>query len=156
MKNKTKTYVLLASVLAIWGTITYKIINGLNPDTPEITATEFNQTFNPKPPTSIDTFTIKDIDRDPFLGTLSKKETKKLSNSKIQSYSNGIKNFPIVVFNGVVKKQNAKEQIFVLSINNKQQLMKRGQVIDSVTLVKGNKSEIVIRYHQKLQTIKRE
>jgi len=86
--NKKKTYILLVTVLAIWGTIGYKIINGINP--------------------------------------------------------------------GLVKKQNSAEKVFVVNINNKQYLLKQGQTIDSVTLVKGNTKQIVMRYQNKLQTVKRQ
>lgn len=154
MKNKTKTYLLIAAVLGIWGTITFKIINGINPDAPEIAQLDFDETFNPKTIKKSESFTIESLDRDPFLGTLS--NNKKKSSKTIQKFTKKDDKFPSVLFNGIVKKQNTSNQVFVISINNTQHLLKKGQKVDSITLVKGNEKEIVIRFKKRLQTIKRQ
>lgn len=151
--NKTKTYLLLVVVLAIWGTIGYKIINGINSNTPELKVQEFNVSFNPKINPKIDTFSIQKTNKDPFLGTL----TSKLIKGKAKTISKDKKTeyYPVVSFSGVVKKQNTSDQIFVVSINNQQYLLKKGQKADSVTLINGNIKAIIVKYKNKSQSISR-
>jgi len=63
---------------------------------------------------------------------------------------------PLISYSGLVKKQSTSNQVFVVTINNNQFLLKKGQIADSATLVKGNDKEIVIRYDKKNQIIKRQ
>ena len=76
---------MLVAVLGIWGTIAYKIVNGLSPDEVEVTPQNFDVAFNPKQPKQTDTFSINAIERDPFLGNLS--SNKQTSKSAIKSSS---------------------------------------------------------------------
>jgi len=154
LKNKTKTYLLLAAVLGVWGIIGYKIVNGLSPDISEITEQEFTTTFKPKANTEAEKFFIQNTERDPFLGTLVNKR-KSLSTSKTNKQKS-LENLPVITYGGLVKKQNTSDQVFVININNKQYLLKKNQVVDSVTLIRGNAKEIVVRYNNKSQTIKRQ
>ena len=78
MKTKKKTYLLLVLVVAVWGTIGYKVVSALNPELPEIKQQSFVENINFKIDTKVDTFSVKLVNRDPFLGTLLKKEVKKL------------------------------------------------------------------------------
>jgi hypothetical protein len=156
LKNKTKTYLLLAAVLGIWGTIGYRVMSGVNPTISEVKEDNFDMVFNPKSNTEIDTFSIQSLDRDPFLGTLSNAKKAKHSNIKKEPLKRIIGNMPSITYSGLVKKQSTSNQVFVVTINNNQFLLKKGQIADSITLVKGNDKEIVIRYHKKNQTIKRQ
>ena len=151
MKNKTKTYILLIAVLGLWGTIAYKILTSLNPKLPEIQERELAVNFNPKGNTSIDTFSVKLMDRDPFLGTLSSKSKPKVQITKKKPLSPWIP----ISYQGVIKSQNPKEQVFVLSINGKGQLLKKGQQIDSITLLRGNSKAVVLRYKNQQKSFKR-
>ena len=85
MKTKKKTYVLLILVVAVWATIGYKVVSALNPDVPEVELNNFATNTNFKMDTKIDTFSIHTVNRDPFLGTLKKKELKKKSGTKKNS-----------------------------------------------------------------------
>jgi len=156
LKNKYKTYLLLVAVLGIWGTIGYKLLNGLSSDETEITNQNFDVAFNPKEQKAIDTFSIQEVQRDPFLGTLSSTKKAKVSNSR----SNVTKKASIkqrkIIYEGLVKKQNSSDQVFVITIENEQYLLKKGQIADSVKLVRGNSKEIIILHRNKRQTIKRQ
>lgn len=154
MKNKTKTYILLATVLVVWGTIGYKFVNGLSPDISEIAQQDFDVTFKPKTNIKSDTFSIKNVERDPFLGTLTSTKKRKVSSKKTTPEPKV--NSPIITYGGIIKKQNSSDQVFVVNINENQYLLKQGQVADSVKLVKGNTKEVVVRYNNKSQTIKRQ
>lgn len=153
MKNKTKTYILLTAVLGIWGTVAYKIVNGISPDQPEVTKQNFDVAFNPKQQKLIDTFSIKPVARDPFLGTLSTKKKILKQTKKIKAAVPDVK-MPTITYGGLIQRQQSKAKIFVVNINNKQYLLKQGQTTANVKLVKGSKSSIVVRFNGKNQTIK--
>lgn len=139
LKTKKKTYVLLALVIAIWGTIAFKIVSALNPEIPELQQQSYVVNSSFKVDTKIDTFSIKTVNRDPFLGTLLKKESKKTIKKKkpIQWKS--------ISYHGSIKKNKA-EQIFIITINGKQHVLKKGQTKDSITLTYGNKKSVTLRY----------
>lgn len=151
MNSKAKTYTLLAIVICIWGYIGYKILSKLNPELPEVANENEIVSFTPKKNVEIDTFSIQTVDRDPFLGTLSFKNTKKTRSKS----SNGKKAPPTrsISYKGLIKKQQSKEQIFVIDIDNKQYLLKQSQTVDSVKLIRGNAKSIVVRFNNKTQTI---
>ena len=152
MKNKHKTYVLIAAVLVIWGVIAYKISSGLHQNESPLIDTVKNQPFVPRSPIEMDTFSIQNIDRDPFLGTFSKppKKTKKPVFVPPQP-----KSLKQIRYSGIVQKTHGKTPVFVVTINNRQYVLKKGQTVDSVTLVSGNANKIVVRYNRQLRTIKR-
>jgi hypothetical protein len=147
--------VLLVAVLGIWGAIGYRVVSGVSSTISEVKQDNFDMVFNPKSNTEIDTFSIQSLERDPFLGTLTSIKSR-YSNIKKKSSTSVSDNMPSIIYSGLVKKQSTSNQVFVVTINNNQFLLKKGQIADSVTLVKGNDKEIVIRYHKKNQTIKRQ
>ncbi|WP_290698288.1 hypothetical protein [Lacinutrix sp.] len=156
MKNKTKTYILLVAVFGLWGTVAYKIFNGLNPEVLEIDTQEFNNTFKPKTIVESDTFSVKNVKIDPFLGTLYSNKKNNTTSKKIKPKVSNNKNLPKITFSGLIKKQNTTDQVFVLNINNRQYLLKKGQIADSVTVVSGNTKEVVVSYNSRSLTIKRQ
>jgi len=147
---------LLAAVLGIWGTIGFKMVNGLSPDLPEKRMQTFDVAFNPKTQTQTDTFSIKMIQRDPFLGTLTYKKNNSTATVKKTIKANTKTNQPKISYSGLIKKQSTSDQVFVVTIGNKQHLLKQGQIADSVRLVRGNSKEISVKYKNKYLTIKRQ
>lgn len=156
MKNKTKTYLLLIVVLGIWGTIGYKILNGLNPNIPQEIAQNMDMTFKPNQQITNEVFYITAIERDPFLGTLSNRKKRKSTAVNTIPKQKSIENNPSISYSGSIKKQNTSSEVFVISINNKQYLLKKGQTVDSIRLIRGNSKEVVVRYKNKSLTIKRQ
>lgn len=142
----------MVAVLAVWGTIGFKIINGLNPDTgpsnnpPPITE------FSPKPVTETDTFSIALLDRDPFLGTLV--NPKKITSVKKQQKAVQTP-LPPIVYGGLIKSKKDRSQIFVLTINGTQHLMRKGQTISEVKLIRGDEKLVLINYKGTSHTIKK-
>lgn len=128
----------------------------MSPDIAEVNKENFDVKFNPKSNTEIDTFSIKTIERDPFLGTLSvdRKKAKSVPNRKASNKN--LENEALVTYGGMIKKQNSSELVFVININSSQYLLKKGQIADSVKLVNGNEKTITIRYRNKNRTIKRQ
>ncbi|MDG5490653.1 hypothetical protein [Psychroserpens sp. SPM9] len=147
MKTKKKTYILLVLVLGVWGTFTYKLISGLNPDLPElnsqlpVAAKEF------KLDTKIDAFSISTVDKDPFLGTVLKKKRSKVIKSKQKTIA-----WRTIEYLGIVKGKNRKENVFIVSVDGKQCLFKSGESRDSMTLLYGNKNRVTLRYKNNNKT----
>jgi hypothetical protein len=153
LKNKTKTYVLLVAVLAIWGIIGFKILSTLNPDAPKMVAQDDTELISPKAILNTEIFTIQSAERDPFLGTLYAKK-------KINTYPKTIIPKEVfvwipVLYHGTVSIQNSKEKICVLSINGQQQIMKVGQEVNEVKLVKANNTEVLVSYKGKRKAIQK-
>lgn len=145
MKTKKKTYVLLVLVVAVWGTIGYKIVSALNPEIPEVQPQSFAENTNFRIDTKMDTFSVNIVNRDPFLGTLLIKETK----SPIRKKRKPIDWKP-VTYQGIIKQD--KEQIFIVSISGNQYLLKKGQTKDSITLAYGSDKSVTMRYKKQLKS----
>lgn len=143
---------LVAAVLIIWGGIAVKISSGLRQKEALVTETIQDQPFVPNIPIQIDSFSIQKIDRDPFLGTFYSppKKIKKPLQTPPKP-----KTLKQITYAGIVQKTNGNSPVFVVNVNNRQYLLKKGQTVDSVTLVRGTSNEIVVRYNRQLQTIKR-
>lgn len=152
MKNKTKTYLLLVTVLAIWGIIGFKIVSTLNPDVPKASLYNEQVAFNPEIKSEVDTFSVQIVNRDPFLGTLMVKKPK-VKTKSIKPKEPLV--WVPVIYQGNVNKQASKNKVFVVSINGVQHLMKKGQTIEGITLIKGNNTEIVVSYKGARKTINR-
>jgi hypothetical protein len=147
---------LLVAVIGVWGVVGYKIIIGLSPE--DITAVQqdnYEMTFIPKAKVEVDTFSIQILDRDPFLGTLIRKKNNISNNSNVLANKIALDSLPRISYNGMVKNQNASNQVFVINIDNNQYLLKKGQMAESVKLIVGNNQEIIVRVNNKNYTIKR-
>lgn len=152
MKNKTKTYTLLALVLGIWGIIGYRIVSTINPSTPDMVQQGFEVAFKPKATIEADTFSIQIVNRDPFLGTLLiKKKPKKTYKKPAQPKVVWLP----VLYHGSISKQNTKTKVFIVSINGQQNLMKIGQTIHEVKLIKGNSHNVTVTYKRARKTIQK-
>lgn len=151
MKNKAKTYLLLAAVLTIWGIIGFKIMSTLNPDAPEVNQQEDLVAFIPKNNMVLDTFSIQTAERDPFLGTLYVKK-QVLTKPKTSVPKETFEWIPIV-YHGTVSKQDSEEKIYVVSINGQQNILRVGQEINKVKLVSATSSEIIVSYNGAKKTI---
>ncbi|TXG34843.1 hypothetical protein [Seonamhaeicola maritimus] len=148
MKNKTKTYVLLAVVLGVWGVIGFKIFSFVNPKTPDVSKNNSEVAFTPKVNTELDTFSIQPSNRDPFLGNLYIKKKSIVKKNIIPE----VVWLPIT-YHGSLNKQSGKNKVFVVSINKKQSLMKLGQAVDGVKLLNGNTNKIIVSYKGNRKTI---
>ena len=155
MNSKIKTYILIGITLVVWGTIGYKFINGLNPE-PSKQAEQFNtEVFRPSAISKTEKFSIKNVKRDPFLGTFAGSKIKVPKTSKVKKTTQQPEKKVIITYGGLIKKQNSNNLVFVINIDSKQYLLKKGQTVENIKLIKGNSAEIVINHLNKVQTIKR-
>lgn len=132
--------------MAVWGTIGYKIVSALNPELPEVKPQNFVANLDYKVTTKTDTFSIKTVNRDPFLGTLLKKTVKKSIKKKKPIHWKSIS------YQGTIKQNKTKQQIFIVTINGSQYLLKKGQTKDSITLAYGNAKSVTLRYKNQLKS----
>lgn len=139
----------MVAVLGIWGVFGYKIIATLTPVQLEVVVPQSSISFKPKPTIENETFFIEPVLRDPFLGTI---KNKSLPTVKTNTKAAPLE-WPRIIYGGMVKKQNTNDQIFVLNISENQYLLKKGQRVNEVTLVRGNSKEIVVRYKNQPRTI---
>ena len=152
MKGKMKIYLLLAAFISIWGTIGIKIITTLNTKEPETAIIDIDTKFTPTNIQTVDTFSIKQIDRDPFLGTLASKKR-----NNIKPVVKRIKVvdtiYVPVKYYGVIAKQNSNDKVYVLTIEDQQYIMKPNQETKGVKLLKASKNEILVSYKGTKKTI---
>ena len=153
MKNKRNTYLLLASVVVIWGIIIVKMIGAVSPDSP-ITETRIVQTdFTPEPLEEQETFSISTHERDPFLGGFITPKTKKTSAKRRKPAPKPETPEISIRFSGMISGKTAKEAIFFVSVNNQRHIMKPGDEIQGVKLLKGTAKTIRVRYNGQFKTI---
>jgi hypothetical protein len=126
------------------------VVTGLDPDVPELALQERVNVKNVEFNTVIDTFSISKLDRDPFLGTITKKKTNVSTKPKRKPLA-----WQPVDYLGVIKTTHKKSRVFIVSINGKQYLLKRGQVKDSVTLLSGNDKSILLSYKGEQKKVSR-
>lgn len=150
LNNKLKTYLLLATVLIVWGVIALKINTGLQPIDDFKVVEPQNQSFRPVV-LKVDTFSIQKVDRDPFLGTLYRLPKKQKKPPRLPQP----KTLKQITYSGIVQNKGHKSPVFVVQINNRQYILKKGQTVDSVKLVRGTVDAIVVRQQKQLQTIQR-
>ena len=144
---------LLTVVLAVWGIIGFKIISTINPDAPEVSGQNIAINFNPKTTTLIDTFSVQTAERDPFLGTLSLKQKSKSTNTKSSTKIKSTVIWVPVLYHGAIAKQNSNTKVFVISIEGQQYVLKIGQEIKGVKLIRANPKEIIVSYKGVKKTI---
>lgn len=150
MHKNTKTYLLLAAVLLIWGIIGYRVFSG-NSDATEAEANFEKSALRSLPTQEKDTFSILADYRDPFLGTFPKKTVKKTKRSTKpkKALEPEIK----VQFTGLVTDKDSKQKIFFVSINGQQHLMGVKDEIQNVRLLSGTSTSISIWANGKTRTI---
>lgn len=139
---------LLVATLVVWGMIGYRIISTLTSEPLPIESNTRIVAFRPQTSMEIDTFSIQSVDRDPFLGTFKQKT---ISTKKTTTTPQVV--WPQITYGGLVKQQNTTAQIFVVNVNSNQYLLKKGQKIEDVALVKGNSKEVVLRFQNQTKTI---
>lgn len=139
----------MIATLSIWGIIGYKITTALNPEIPSQPGQQMQVNFKPESNTEKDTFSIEMVPRDPFLGTI----YRKANNSPARNTERSTVEWPQVTYAGVVKITNTKDQVFVVNINAKQYLLKKGQKMQEVVLLNGNSKEIIVKYKNQQKTI---
>ncbi|KZS40907.1 hypothetical protein AWE51_24195 [Aquimarina aggregata] len=148
LKGKKGLYILLPLVVFIWGAIIFQITDAFTDDDPEI-ANIGPIAFSKIESKERDRFSISDVTRDPFLGTVYK--PKKEPVKKVAQVKKTVINWPSIRYKGVVTGGNGATAIYLVEINGTDQLMKRKDVISEVKLTKGNSSWVQLQYKGKIK-----
>lgn len=150
MNKNTKTYLLLAAVILIWGIVIYKIVSA-GAEEPDIISNVAIDKLEPLASKERDTFSITAEYRDPFLGTMAKKKvktTKRTTKPKKppQPEIN-------IRYTGLITDQDTKSKIFFVSINGQQHLMSANDEVQKVRLLSGTESSIRVHYNGKTKSV---
>lgn len=156
MKNRKSIYILLPIVILIWGILIYQFFSVSTSDTVlQNTSSEFN--IKPFKVQERKTFFITIDYRDPFLGKVYSPQT-----IKIKKNTNKVKNkpkteeiiqWPTILYKGIVSDTKDKNKIYMLVINGKTCLMKKGSTENEVYLKDGDKESIYVKYKGNLDLI---
>jgi hypothetical protein len=170
MKGKKTTYLLLIAVLAVWGTIIYRIIEHRKPDiVPEYTYSVNSgseELFSDD-----DVYKLKLNYTDPFLKgnystTSQSKETAKAVNNQNNfrrrvlpqnsSVINEKVNWPEIKYSGLIINNNSSSQIGLLVIDNESFIMQSGDEQKEVKLEKLYPDSVSVKFGEELKTIVKE
>jgi len=153
VKKQNKTYILLAVVLGIWGSVAFKFFAAANPSNKEITEVNSDLVFVPKQIKERELFTIAANYRDPFLGRVQapKKKIKKSKSSVVKSK----KVIPTksIQYTGFITDKKSKQKIFFVTVDGQQQMMSLNDTFQEVKLVRGTKTSIRVRYNGSIQNV---
>jgi hypothetical protein len=141
MKKNTRTYVLLVTVLLIWGTIAYRIFGSFGAEPLEVEVGP-PKGFVPQPMGTRDTFGIYADYRDPFLGTVKTKKKEQRAPSPVK------KELPPqldIRYTGSISGADVGQRIFFVAISGQQHLMSVKDKVGEVTLLKGSSGEITVQ-----------
>lgn len=144
MKNKKKTYILLVIVLIIWGLLIYKFFSFASKD---VTSENLEIALSVKALaiTKRDTFSIDVNYRDPFLGKMYMADKSAVSLKRKVKIKEPVV-WPSVVYKGVVSDTKDKKKVFMIIISGHTYLMKEKETEQEVTLKKGDRESIDIKY----------
>lgn len=137
---------MLPLVLFIWGTIIYKFFAYTNEDT--IVSQNQKISIKPLQIKQKDTFTIKINSRDPFSGKMvdeaASKIKHKISYSAPKSKEELV--WPQIKYKGIVSDTKEKVKIYMLIIDGKTNLMRKGQIENEILLKDGDKDMVYLKY----------
>ena len=156
MKNKKSIYILLPIVLLIWGLVVYQFFSFSRNEVAIVNETnDFN--FKAIAFKTRDTSSINVNYRDPFLGKVYS------SNTYLASKNNGGSRRPVlpktpiilqtILYKGIISDTKEKTRVFMLIINGRTFLMKKGDTESDVFLKDGNRESITVKNKGTLQTI---
>ncbi len=147
MKNKTTLVLLLILVLGVWGVIGFKIIAAFSGSSDSVENN--NQlTASNKPITMVTRpkFLINIPNRDPFLGKI-KSAPKKSTPSTTKAIKKPVKQWPNIVFKGVVSDKNSKKKIFLIEVNGTAHLVEVGNpLIEGLRFTKGWNEKVKLTF----------
>ena len=146
MKNKKNLYILLPVVLLIWGAVLYQFF--LFSDHVEMTETPQKYTVNRIIIRKKDTVTLNVNYRDPFLGKMYNTVAKKPVKNKKKAIEKKAEPllWPTIIYKGIVSDAKDSKSIFMLIINGRTFLMKKGDIESEIRLLGGNTESIEVKY----------
>lgn len=142
VKSKTSLYILLPVVLIIWGLLIWRIVGAFSeevyslPPAPITLSSPHNIILK-------DTFSLLEVDRDPFLNISYKKQgpIKKSAVVKTKEVE-----WPSISYLGLVTETGVSSGIHIVKINEQQFLLKPGNEAEGVKLLRTNGNTVSLAY----------
>ncbi len=158
MNKKHINIVLIIAVVGLWGTVLYKYVNRFfNTDELAYTSQDFSMPIIAK--IEKDTFAIKPLERDPFLGKLLIKKQNNFIPKNVVIKTPIVKTpeikidkpFPRVQYFGYIKSQDKSEKLILLKVNNKLERVRLNSNIDGLIIKQIYKDSVVVSYGKEIR-----
>lgn len=140
---------LLIAVLVIWGYFIISLVSDLGAEDKFELNSIANPSENPIKAQEKESFSLIDNLRDPFLDKATSYTAKKSNASVVHSNR---KDWPSVIYKGQISGSESSAR-YVLAINGKEQLLKLGQTVNEVRLLRANEKEATIRFEGQSKVI---
>lgn len=132
-------------VIVIWGLLIYKIVEAFSSENPGISKMQKSDFKRPKGIIK-DTFSLVSVETDPFLGTVYSKLKPASPAAKQSNKPKMEKQWPSIAYFGVVADKKSPLSVYIVSINGQQFLLKKGDTLQKLKIIKGSEEKIFIRY----------
>lgn len=161
MKNKQITYFLITVVVIIWGGIFYRIFSSFfssDEGLVRVAATPVIET--PDNIFDAGSYTLKASYRDPFLGNTTIDKTESSRQIRIKPPEKKVQpvaavDWSFVKYFGLIKNSGNNTKIGLISINNREHMIREGEVISDLKCMKSYNDSIIISYQGRVACIKR-
>lgn len=151
MKSKKNIYILLPTVLLVWGLIGYRVFAGLDPDKDMVDSMPMTKEFKPLKLVANNNYTIEANYRDPFLGTLENRVFNKTIPKKVYKQKEEIV-FPEILYKGIFSPGDYSKSVFLILIDGEQEMFKLREIHQEVKLISGDKEKIIVKYKKEKKT----
>lgn len=151
---------MLPIVILVWGIVFYQIFSYFF-SAPTF-VTEKTETILNVDEIKQDTFSIIANYRDPFLGENSSINLPKITTSSKSTSTKTQKPaepkplekpWPIITYKGMIKNNNSEKKVCIISIDNKEQLVKEGDDINGVKITMIKKESVQVSFQKEQKTI---
>lgn len=162
MKSKPLTYLLIVSVAAVWGIIFYRIFSAQGDEEISLTPlTKYNKVNE-----SLDDYVMKDTFilslnyRDPFLTDVPDVniKTANITSEAQKSSVNELSHKPainwnIIKYTGFISNPLKKSPVAIVQVNGTEHMMKEGESMDGVKLIRILRDSVKVTYQNKTKFI---
>lgn len=148
---------LLLLVTIIWGIIFYRIVFVASSD-PILSATESIQPVKYTNTSVPDTFSIFANYRDPFFNKIipgpasNLNKVKAPTPAKVEKIVVPLK-WPSLSYGGIIKNQKSGKQLVLININGEESIIKAGDEISGIHLLKVYKDSIEVSFQKEKKTV---
>lgn len=155
MKSKRNTYILLITVLLIWGILIYQFFSFAGKKKIVTESAGTNLHVRPVVIKERESIVINVNYRDPFLGQmyLPANNDKKKSGRRTKLINKEPLLWPSIIYKGIVSDSKDKNKVFMVIINGQTYLMREKEMEQEITLKKGNREFINVTYKGTTNTI---
>ena len=158
MNPKFTRFALITAVLAIWGSILYKVIAGLNHDDKEVVVPMIKASFSN---VNTDSFTLKASYADPFLtdnqlyeadisllDSVSNQTTAPIT-TNISTITQSPIDVSFIKYTGLVSNPIKKSRVAFINVRGKDYMVKEKDYVDEIKITKITAEKIYITYSKK-------